>query len=199
MTQLDRLDSPSLGSAVSRERGFLYQPATSCHHQAVVWQVEISNRDAVQDLFRLVQLQQVHDGPATTVPSQFGQSIDFLPVDLSLVGEEEQVGMRAGYEKMFDRVFLVRPRPSQAPAASPLGAVDAQRGPLDIPVMADGDGHRFLGDQRVQVDVANLLPADFGPPLIPVLVTYRFQVGLDDVPDVILVFKDVKILRNLLK
>ena len=87
--------------------------------------VEVADGAAVGDLLALREVQQVDDRPAAAVAAKLRQVVDLLPVDLALVGEEQQVGVRAGDEEVLDRVFLVGLGARQALAAAVLGAVGA--------------------------------------------------------------------------
>ena len=88
---------------------------------------------------------------------------------MPLVGEEQQIGVRAGDEQVLDRVFFLGLGPCEPLAAAMLGPVGRGRRPLDVAVAADRDDHRLLGDQVFQVDVADLFAADFGAARVGVL------------------------------
>ena len=91
------------------------------------------------------EVQQVDHRPAAGVAGQLRQVVDLPPIDLALVGEEQQVGVGAGDEEVLDRVFLFGLGPGQPLAAAALRAIDRSRRPLDVAVAADGDDHRLLG------------------------------------------------------
>ncbi len=97
--------------------------------------VEVADRAAVGDLFALGQIQQIDDRPAVALARQLRQVVDLLPVDLALVGEEQQVVVRAGDEQVLDRIVLVGLGALEPLAAAALGAIGAGRGPLDVAVV----------------------------------------------------------------
>ena len=134
LAELDGDDAALQRPAVGLQRRLLHQPAGRGHHQEVVGLVEVADRAAVGDLLALGQVQQVHHRPAAAVAGQLRQVVDLAPVDLALVGEEQQVGVRAGDEEVLDRVFLFGLGPGQALAAAALRAIDRGRRPLDVAV-----------------------------------------------------------------
>ena len=97
---------------------FFTSPRAVAITRIVVGLVEIAHRPAVGDLLALGQIQQIHDRAASRVAGQLRQIVHLAPVDLPLVREEHQVGVRAGDEEMLDRVFLVRFCADQALAAA---------------------------------------------------------------------------------
>ena len=104
--------------------------------------------------------------------------------------------MRTRNEQVFDRIFLVRPGPLESLSTSLLRTVDTQWSPLDVTIVTDGDRHRLLGDQRVQVNIADFLAADFRTSLIPVLIPNCLQVSFDNIEDVRAVLEDGEIIGN---
>ena len=75
--------------------------------------------------------------------------------------------------QMLDEILLGRSRADLAAAAAPLGAVERQRGALDITAMGDGDQHILFDDQILNRKVAfaldNLGAARIGELLLDVL------------------------------
>ena len=69
-------------------------------------QVEVPHRTAIGNRLAFFQVQQVDDGSSPTFTLQLRQAIDLLPIDAALVGEEQQVGMRAGDEEVLDRILV---------------------------------------------------------------------------------------------
>ena len=95
---------------------------------------EIADGPAVGDLLALGEVEQVDDRPAAAVAGQLRQVVDLLPIDLALVGEEQQVVVRAGDEQVLDRIFLFGLGPVQPLAAAVLGPIGAGRRALDVAV-----------------------------------------------------------------
>ena len=98
--------------------------------------VEVADGAAVGDLLILGQVQEVHDGPAAAVPARLGQIVDFAPIDLTAVGEEEQIGMGTGHEEVLDGIFFLGSCAFEAFPAAALCAVGGNGGALDISVAA---------------------------------------------------------------
>ena len=88
--------------------------------------VEIADGAAVGDLLALGEVQQVDHRPAAAVAGQLRQVVDLAPIDLARVGEEQQVGVRAGDEQVLDRVFFLGLGPGEPLAAAVLGPVGAR-------------------------------------------------------------------------
>ncbi len=63
--------------------------------------------------------------------------------------------------------------------------------------MADRDHHGFLGDQILQVDIADFFAADFGAAILAVLAANFADIFLDQIQDVPLVRQNAEIFRDL--
>ena len=181
--ELDGDDAALQRPAVGLELGLLHQALARGHHQVVVGLVEVADRAAVGDLLALGQVEQVDDRPAAALARQLRQVVDLLPVDLALVGEEQQVVVRAGDEQVLDRIFFLGLGALEALAAAALRAVDAGRRALDVAVVRDRDDHRLFGDQVFQVDVADLFAADLGAARVAVLALQLLAILADDRED----------------
>ena len=107
-TQFDRDDATLLWTTVRFEFCLLHDPFFGGHHEEVTWQIEIANNDAITDLFIRRQVQQIHDSPPTAFPTHLRDFPNLLPIDFSLIGEEQQVSMRTGHKQMLDWIFLFR-------------------------------------------------------------------------------------------
>ena len=104
--------------------------------------------------------------------------------------------MGAGHEQVLDRVLVLRLGALEPLAAAPLRAVLGDRRPFDVAVRADRDDHCLFFDQVFQVDVAELVAADLGAPLVGVLSFHLLEVLADDRADVLLVGEDPPILAD---
>ena len=162
-------------------------------------QVKIADGVALLNPFTLVQVQQVNHGSATALSAQLRQVVDFLPENLSPVGEEQQVRVRAGHEQMFDRILVFRLRPFQAFASPALSAIGAGRGPLDVAAMADRNHHRLFRDQILQVDRSDFLTGDLRSPLVTTTFLDLTEIVFDDVQDILIVSQDAKILGDFIQ
>ena len=111
LAELDGDNAAPQRPAVGRQRRLLHQPAGGGHHEEMVGEVEIPDGAAIGDVLVLAEVQQVDDRAAAGVAGQLRQIVDFPPVDLALVREEQQVGVGAGHEQVLDRVLLLGLRP----------------------------------------------------------------------------------------
>ena len=118
------------------------------------------------------------------------QVVDLQPVDLAVVGEEEDVVVRQGDEHVLEEVAFLGVRRGDAPAAAVLGAVGAGGEPLDVAVVGDGHHHVLLADQGFLVVVAQLLVGDHAAARVGVLGLQLAHVGADQVEDQPLVGED---------
>ena len=99
---------PRFGPAVLLQRRLLHQAACawpSSGNDRAALKSRIGQ--AIGDLFAFGQVQQVDDRPAAAFAAQLRQVVDLLPVDLAVVGEEQQVVVRAGDEQVLDRIFFL--------------------------------------------------------------------------------------------
>ena len=81
----------------------------------MIGQGEIADGQAIGDLFALGQVQQIDDRPAAALAAELRQVVDLLPVDLAVVGEEQQIIVRAGDEQVLDRIFFLGLRARSIP------------------------------------------------------------------------------------
>ena len=182
-------DAAAQRTAEGNQLGLLDGPAPRDHHQALVL-AELAHRHHPGDPLPLAQLQQVDDRPSPGGPCRQRQVVDLQPVDLPLVGEEQDVVVRQSNEHVFEEIAFLGIGRGDAPAPSALGAVGAGRQPLDVAVVGDGHDHVFLADQRFLVEVADLLVGDHAAARVGVLGLQLAQVGADQVEDQVLVGQD---------
>ena len=116
-------DDPSAQRAAEgRQLGLLHGPAAGDHHQALVL-AELTDRNQPRDLLPLGELKQVDDGPAAGGPGRHGQVINLDPVDLAVIGEEQDIVVRQRNEHVLEEVALAGVGRRDPPAAPPLGAI----------------------------------------------------------------------------
>ena len=143
---------PFIGRLYASRGVFFTRPRAVAMTRKWSADVEVADRAAVGDLLALGEVQQVDHGPAAAVAGQLRQVVDLAPVDLALVGEEEQIGVRAGDEEVLDGVFFFGLGAVEALAAAVLGPVGRGGRPLDVAVAADRDHHGLFGDEVFEVD-----------------------------------------------
>ena len=187
LAEFDGDDAAGSRAAVRFQAALFYQSVASGHHQEVARLVEISNGSTVGDFFALAQFEQIHHGPAAARSAQLRQIVNLQPVNPAEIGEEHQIGVGAGHEQMFDRIFFFGAGALEPLAAAPLRPIDAGGGAFDVTVVADGDDHGFFGDQVSDVDLADFFAGDFGAPLVAVLALQLLHVIAHHRQDVFLV------------
>ena len=185
LADLDGDDALGHGPPISGQGRFLHQAFAGGHHQEVVGFVKILDRAAIGDLFALGQIEKVDDGPPAAVAGQLRQPVDLQPIDLAVVGEEHQIGVRAGHEEVLDGIFALGLGALEALAAAALGAIGACGRTFNVAAAADGNDHRLFGDEILEVDMAEFLAADFGAAGVAVLAFEFAQVVADHVEDVL--------------
>ncbi len=98
--------------------------------------------------------------------------------------------MGQGDEHVLEEIAFLGIGRGDAPPPPALGAVGAGREPLDVAVVGDGHHHVLLADQRLLVEVAELLVGDHAAARVGVLVLHLAQIGPDHVEDQVLVGQD---------
>ena len=121
------------------------------------------NAEHRSDFFLRAEVQQVLDAAAFGSAGAFGNQIDPLRINAAAVSEKHEPIVRAGGEKMLDKVadfLLVHPaglggfHALQSLATAALAAELGCQGALDIPPVGDRDNHPFIGNQIHEVDLA---------------------------------------------
>ncbi len=104
--------------------------------------------------------------------------INLQPEHASGVGENENVGVGRGDEKMLDKILVARLHAGAALASAALLAISGDWGALQVAAMADGDRDLFVGDQVFQLDLGGFVFND-GAAFITVELPDFFQFGDD--------------------
>ena len=92
--------------------------------------------------------------------------MDLHPVNLSGIGEEQDIIMGGGDEEILHKIFLFDVDAHLPLSAAMLAAVEADRISLDISRMGDGHDHILFGDEVFDSDFWGGLH-DFRFPFIP--------------------------------
>ena len=100
-----------------------------------------------RDAFAVGQRQHVHQRAALGGGGALRNVEDAQPVHLAGVGEAQQRVMAVGDQQVFDEVLVAQAGGGAPGAAPPLRLVDAERLPLGVAAMGDGDHGIFLGDE----------------------------------------------------
>src|SRR5262249_29404928 len=99
---------------------------------------------------------------------------------------------------MLDEVVFTGRAARNTLAAAVLAAIGVDRQPLDVAVVADGDGVVFLGDQVLELELAGAGVEDFGAALVAKLVAQLGEVGADGVENVLLAGEQVLVADDFL-
>ena len=125
--QLDGNNAPFHRPAVGREGRFLHRAVLGRHDQELLVG-EFADRQATgHALFGVLQREQIDDRPPAAGAALQRQIVDLLPMHAAPIGEEQQIGVRAGDEEMLDVVLFVRLDPRDPFAAAVLRLVGAER------------------------------------------------------------------------
>ena len=73
--------------------------------------------------------------------------VDLHLIDLAVVGEDHQISVRRGDEKMLDEILVLRRRAQTAFAAASLTRICRDRRALDVAGFGYRDRDVFVGDQ----------------------------------------------------
>src|SRR2546428_14068416 len=94
-----------------------------------------------------------------------GNFVDFEPVDAARVGEDENVGVSRGNEKMLDEVLVARLHAGAPGAAAALHAVGGNRRALEIAAVAGRARARLAGGRGLRLGVRGSASASGVAPL----------------------------------
>ncbi len=140
------------------------------------------------DFFAFFELEEIGNAPAFGGAAHVRDFMNPLDIDPACIGEEHQVIMSGGGEKMFDKIILLFCLPffcchaNDAFAPAFLGAVTRYIGSFNQSVVSKRDNDPFIGNQILDVHLAfvrnNLRAARGG-----VLVLDELEFGLDHAQD----------------
>ncbi len=147
ITQLDGDNAASLWPRISVQWGFLHQSIFGGHHEEVTGQIEVANGNTLGNRFAFSQIEQVDDCSTAAFATELRNVVNLLPIHFSLAGEEQQIGVRAGDEQVFNWIFVFNLGTFNAFTAAFLSSVGAGWNPFDVPTVADRHNHGFFGDE----------------------------------------------------
>src|SRR5690606_20484843 len=176
-------DAIGTRTAVGLQGGFLDHALLGDQHHEMVVQVfrglEVGDVDIGQHFIPALQLYHVLDGPALALARAFRNVKDAHPVAAPFLGEDQQVVVVGGHEEVFQEILVARGASPASLAATALGAELRKGRALDVAQVADGDHHRFIGDEVLHAHVAAGMH-DLRAALIAVLVADLQGLVLDD-------------------
>src|SRR6185312_13808195 len=159
------------------ERGLLDHAVLRRHDDELAF-LELLERQHLDDLLVLLELEEVDERLAARRARAFGQLVHALDVDAALGREHEDVIVRRGDEELRHEVFVLGRRAGDAAPAALLRAVGRDRVALDVAAVADGDHHVLVGDQLLDGDLAFVVD-DLGAALVGELGADGGQLLLD--------------------
>lgn len=194
-------DAASAEVCVFGEVGF-FDDAGGGSHDEVFLVAEVFDADEGGDFFAGLHFEDVGEGFAFCGASHFGDFVDFFDVDAAGVGEEHEVVVCGGGEKMFDEIRRLSrfggvavavgffgDHADDAFAAAALSAVAADGGAFDVAGVGDGDDAAFVGDEVFDVDFA-FVGDDLGAAGVGVFFFNFLEFFFDDVEDFFLAGED---------
>src|SRR4029079_12798307 len=162
--------------AVGREQGLLHRSQPGGEDEAAVVG-EFAHRHQRRDLLTLLDGDAVDHRLAPRGPPGLRDLVHLEPVELPLVGEEEQVVVGAGDEQVLHPVVGLEVGAVEAPAPAALPLVGGDRDPLDVARVGDGDHHVLFGDEILDRELA-LVAQDLGPPVVAELLHHLGHLAL---------------------
>ena len=164
---IDRVDAVRADVLIIGQRGLFDHAVARDHCQEQLF-AKIADRHDGNKFSLRRELDQIDDRFAASSGRRFGYFVDLDLKDLSVFGEDHQVGVCRSDEKVLDKVVIFRGRAEPAFTAAPLPRVCRNRRSFDVAGLCNGDRDILVLDQvldikfRVSVD-------DNGSPLVSVL------------------------------
>src|SRR5581483_712159 len=159
----------------------LFDDALPRRHDDVSVLAEFFDRHRGGDFLVGFQREQVNERFPLGGPASLRDLVDFEPIHLAGVGEEQERVVRGGGEQCLDEVLFLDAHTDLALATAPLGPVEGDRVPLDVAGVGNGDDDFLLGDKVFDADFRVFLD-DLRPPLVLVSLPDLDQLVLDDLP-----------------
>jgi len=122
----------------------------------------------------LLQVEQALHGFALACRTHVGNFVHLEPVHAAGVGKAEQVGVGRVDDELRDEIFFARLHAHASRAAAPLRAIDRDRRPLQVALVAHRHGDLLVGDQIFKLQLCALVH-NLGAPRVAVLVANLFK------------------------
>ena len=167
------MDSPGHRATELIQPGLFDRSPPSGEHDVLVL-LKLGDRQHGGHFLTAGEVDQVDDGLALAAAAHIRDLVDLEPVDLPLIGEDQQIAVGRSHKKGLDKILLPGAHPDTALAAAVLHAIDADGGSLQIPRMGHGDHHVLDGDQVLQRNLGSLVH-DGRATLVPVLLADRLE------------------------
>ena len=157
------LPAPGRGEEVEGLRGLVF----------------LGNRHDGDHLALLREAEQVDDGATRACLSGLRNLVPLEPVREAFVGQEQETAMGVADQDILDRVSGANAGPGMSGPAPGLGAVVAERGPLDVSRLGHRDHDVLDGDQLLDGEIARVLD-DLGAPVVAMFPGRRLRLVPDD-------------------
>src|SRR4029077_20281361 len=108
------------------KRGLLDDSAARRHQQVMIF-AELAHWNHAADLLLRFEREHVGNRPAQACSAHLRTVVDLEPVELALVGEAKQIGVRRRDEEMLDEVVFAGGAARYALATAVLAAIGVQR------------------------------------------------------------------------
>src|SRR3954471_17681087 len=175
---VDGADPVGAHVAVGREQGLLHRALAGSEDETAVVG-ELPHRHQRRDLLALLDGDAVDHWLAPGRAPGLRDLVHLEPVELPLVGEEEQVVVGAGDEQVLHPVIGLEVGAVEPPPPATLPLVGGDRDPLDVARVGDGDDHVLFGDQVLDRELA-LVAQDLGSTVIAELFHHLGHLALED-------------------
>ena len=139
------------------ERRLLHRSLSRGEEDELAFFFEIAHGQDGAHVFARLQVEQALHALALARGAHVGNLVDLEPVDAAGVGEAEQVGVRGVDDELRDKIFFARLHAGAPGAAAALLAIDGDRRPLQIALVAHGHRNLLVGDQVFELQLGALV------------------------------------------
>src|SRR5262249_3963552 len=151
----DGLDTAGAGMRIGLELGLLHLSLRRAEED-VAARAKITHRHARRDLLAVAEREQVDHRFAFGLAPALGDLVHLQPMHLAEIGEEEEVRMRRGDEKVLDDVLFLCLHAGDALAAAALAAIRLHVRALDVARARNGDDHLLVGQEVLDRQLGRL-------------------------------------------
>ena len=199
LTEFDRDQALGAATTILFERRLLHHATAGGQEEALIFFLKARDRPALRYPLSLLKLEQIDQGAALGIASEFGQLENPHREDFSERCEHQQPVVGTRHKEVLDGIVSVALGAFEALATPLLSPVGIGRRSLHIAIFGDRDHHRCLGDQLRHIADIGHVAADFGPPRICVLGLEGHKLLTDQGPDVGFAGEDPAELSDLAK
>src|SRR5665213_1576090 len=161
------------------ERRLLYNALPCGEEDELAFLFKVAHGKNGADIFARLQVEQALHGFALACRTDVGNFVHLDPVHAAGVGKAEQVGVGRVDDELRNEIFFARLHAHAAGAAAPLRAIDGDRSPLEVALVAHCDGNLLVGDEVFRLQLGALVE-NLRAPCVAVLVANLFKLFDDD-------------------